>query len=205
MRLRELAKAGKLQTLLVTSPLPHDGKSTVILNLAAALAEPGDQAVLVLEADLRRPALSKKLGLDSWAGLAECLGRSLDPMTSIRRIEPQAWYLLPSGVKRADALQLLQTEAFSTLLKTLSTIFDWILIDSPPALPVTDAVVLSRCADATLLVAKAGFTPRDSIEEAIQVLGRNRVLGIVLNGVERLNPSYAKYYRSYYRNSVAEP
>jgi len=205
MRLRELAKSGKLRTLLVTSALPNDGKSTITLNLAAALAEHGDQAVLVLEADLRRSALGKKLGLDSWPGLAECLEGSLDPMSAIRRIEPQGWYLLPAGKKGAEALQLLQTEVISALLNRLSTFFDWILIDSPPALLVTDSVALSHYADATLLVARAGFTPRDSIEEAIQAIGRNRVLGIVLNGVEGLNPSYAKYYRSYYSHSTAEP
>ena len=100
MRLRELGKAGKLKTLLITSPLPHDGKSTVCLNLATALAEGGRKNVLLMEADLHQPALTGRLGLKTWMGLAECLEGEVDPQSAIRKVEPLNWYLLPAGGSR---------------------------------------------------------------------------------------------------------
>ena len=104
IHLREAAAQGKLKTLLLTSPLPQDGKSTIALNLATALAEGGKHAVLLLEADLHRPVLTKRLGLSPCSGLAEYLeGTSgSDPVSYIRRIEPLCFYLLPGGEPRRN-------------------------------------------------------------------------------------------------------
>jgi capsular exopolysaccharide synthesis family protein len=194
MCLRELWKAGKLRTLQITSPLPQDGKSTIALNLATALAEGGKRTVLLIEADLHRPTLTEQLGLEQRAGLADCLETSLNPLSVLRRLEPLGWYLLPAGEPRSNPTELLQTEAFAVVLQTLSQHFDWILIDSPPVIPLTDALSLARQANATLLVAREGRTPREAIEKAIAVLGRQRVLGIVLNAVEGLDRVYSGYY-----------
>ena len=132
MRLRERSKARKLKTLLITSPLPHDGKSTVTLNLATALAEHGKKSVLLVEGDLHHSQILPQLGLGASVGFGECLDRQLDPMEAIRRIEPLGWYLLPGGAPRANATELLQTAAVGDLLQSLGRYFDWILIDSPP-------------------------------------------------------------------------
>jgi capsular exopolysaccharide synthesis family protein len=194
MCLRELWNAGKLKSLLITSPLPQDGKSTIALNLATALAEGGTRTVLLIEADLHHPTLSEQLGLDNRAGLADCLEGSLNPFSALRRLEPLGWYLLPAGEPRSNPTELLQTEAFAGVLQKLSPHFDWILIDSPPVIPLTDALSLARQANATLLVAREGRTPGDAIEKAIAVLGRQRILGIVLNAVEGLDRLYSGYY-----------
>jgi capsular exopolysaccharide synthesis family protein len=194
MCLRELWNAGKLKTLQITSPLPQDGKSTIALNLATALAEGGKRTVLLIEADLHRPTLTEQLGLEKRAGLADCLEGSVNPVSALRRIEPLSWYLLPAGEPRSDPTELLQTEAFAGVLQKLSPHFDWILIDSPPVIPLTDALSLARQTNATLLVAREGRTPREAIEKAIAVLGRQRVLGIVLNAVEGLDRMYSGYY-----------
>jgi capsular exopolysaccharide synthesis family protein len=194
MCLRELWNAGKLKTLLITSPLPQDGKSTIALNLATALAEEGKRKVLLIEADLHRPTLTEQLGLDVREGLADCLEGSLNPFSALRRLEPLNWYLLPAGEPRSNPTELLQTEALADMLQNLSPHFDWILIDSPPVIPITDALSLARHANATLLVAREGRTPSDAIEKAIAVLGRQRILGIVLNAVERLDRLYSGYY-----------
>ncbi len=194
MCLRELWTAGKLKTLQITSPLPQDGKSTIALNLATALAEGVKRTVLLIEADLHHPALTEQLGLEKRAGLADCLEGSVNPTSALRRLEPLNWYLLPAGEPRSDPTELLQTEAFADVLQTLSPHFDWILIDSPPVIPLTDALSLARQANATLLVAREGRTPREAIEKAIAVLGRQRVLGIVLNAVEELDRMYSGYY-----------
>lgn len=194
MCLRELWAAGKLKTLQITSPLPQDGKSTIALNLATALAEGGKRTVLLIEADLHRPTLTEQLGLEKRAGLADCLEGGANLISAVRRLEPLSWYLLPAGEPRSNPTELLQTEAFAGVLHTLSPHFDWILIDSPPVIPLTDALSLARQANATLLVAREGRTPREAIEKAIAVLGRQRVLGIVLNAVEELDRMYSGYY-----------
>jgi len=207
MRLRELAASGKLKTLLITSPLPHDGKSTVCLNLATALAEGGKKSVLVVEADLHQPALNGKLRLKTWPGLAECLEHAADPLASLRRIDPLNWHLLPAGGPRTNASELLQTAALADVISKLTPHFDWVLIDSPPTLALSDATSLSRHADATLLVARADFTVREAVEETISAIGRHRIVGVVLNGVHSSGASYAKYYKSYnsYYSGAATP
>jgi len=194
MCLRELWKAGKLKSLLITSPLPQDGKSTIALNLATALAERGKHSVLLIEADLHHPTLTTQLGLEGRHGLADCLDDSLNPISVIRRIEPLSWYLLSAGEPRSNPTELLQSEALAGLIQKLCTQFDWVLIDSPPVSPLTDALLLARQANATLLVAREGRTPRETLERAIALLGRQRVLGIVLNGMEGLEPLYSGYY-----------
>jgi capsular exopolysaccharide synthesis family protein len=206
MRLRELVASGK-KTLLITSPLPHDGKSTVCLNLATALAEGGKKNVLLIEADLHQPSLRDKLGLKTWAGLAECLEGKIDPQSAVRRVDPLNWCLLPAGGSRANASELLQTSALAGVMSKLLPHFDWILLDSPPVLPLSDATSLTRYADATLLVARADQTVREAIDETIALIGRQRIVGIVLNGVNSFDRSYSKYhksYKSYYSGSTPQ-
>ena len=194
MCLREASHAGKLKSLLITSPLPQDGKSTITMNLATALAEGGKRTVLVIEADLHHPTLTELLSLEVRPGLAECLAQGLSPTSALRRLEPLGWYLLPAGEPCENPTELLQNDALGDLLQKLSEHFDWILIDSPPVVPLTDAISLARHANATLLVAREGRTPDDAIEKSIALIGRQRVLAIVLNGVEDLEKRYSGYY-----------
>jgi capsular exopolysaccharide synthesis family protein len=197
MQLRELRGAAKLKSLLVTSPLAHDGKSTILLNLATALSERGKHSVLVVDADLHHSFLTVNFRLNPWAGLSECLDGGLpSPLSAIRRIEPLGWYLLPAGRPARNPTELLHTPVFGDLLQTLSPSFDWILIDSPPTIPLTDALSMNQHADGSLLVVRAGHTPREAVEQAIALLGQPKVLGIVLNRVEGRNDLYYKY-RSY--------
>jgi succinoglycan biosynthesis transport protein ExoP len=196
INLKSLQATKKLKTLLITSPLPGDGKSTAALNLATALSEKGTRPVLLLEADVYRPTLLRRLGLRPWPGLTECYKSGSDPMLAIRRIDPLGFYLLPAGQPVDDAgSSLLQSKFASQLIKGLaSSFFSWILIDSPPTTPVADILVLRAHSDATLLIARAGKTPREAIEESTRNLGRDHIFGIILNGVEGLDRAYSKYY-----------
>lgn len=198
MRLREIWKTGKLRTLLITSPLPGDGKSTVALNLATALAEGGKRSVLLVDGDFYHPSLAPALGLKNEVGFAQCLEDELDPMSAILRIEPLQWYLLPAGVARGNPTELLHSGAIAKILQKLSPCFDWILIDSPPVVPLVAALALSRHTDATLLVVRADTTPAAAVEESLALLGPKQALGIVLNGAEGLDKLYSNYY-GYYR------
>jgi capsular exopolysaccharide synthesis family protein len=197
LRLREQADTGKLKRILVTSPLPEDGKSTVALNLATVLAERGKRSVLLLEADLYHATIAQHLGVSARPGLAECLENGLDPMSALRRLEPLGWYLLPSGAAHGNPTELLQSDRLSGILEALSRHFDWIVIDSPPIGPVTDALSLARHSDASLLVVRAGRTPQEAVTAACTLVGTKHVIGIILNGVEGLNRLYGKNYGRY--------
>jgi capsular exopolysaccharide synthesis family protein len=195
MRLKEHWRSGKLKKLLVTSALAHDGKSTVVMNLATALAERGRRTVLVVEADLHHASLGASLELKPWCGLTECLiDDTTPPLSAIRRIEPLGWHLLPAGEPRRNPTELLQTPAFSQILQKLAPHFDWIVIDSPPVIPLTDSLTLQQHADASLLAVRAGQTPREALEQTIELLGKKNILGIVLNGVEARNHLYYQYH-----------
>ena len=151
--------------------------------------------MLLLEADVYRPTVLTRLGLKPWAGLSECSRRGEDPMLAIRRINPLGFYLLPAGSTVDDDANILQSTFTSQLVKSLSaSSFGWVLIDAPPTTPVADVLALNAHADATLLVARAGETPREAIEESARNLGRDRIIGIILNGVEGLNKIYSRYY-----------
>lgn len=194
MRLQNAWDKGKLRRLLITSPLPGEGKSTLALNLATALSEQGKRTVLLIEGDLRRPILCTRLGIQSEAGLAECLETGSDPITALRRIDPLGWYLLPAGKVQGNPTELLQSDGLASVMQALSPCFDWILIDSPPATPLADVPALKAHADASLLVVRAAITPKESIEAAMARIGPKHVLGMILNGAEHLDQLYSKYY-----------
>lgn len=193
MRLRELRGKGPLKSLVITSPTPQDGKSTVALNLATVLAENGRWQVLLVEADLHRPSLAKTLEVPALPGLAECLESGLDPLGAIRKIEPLHLYLLQAGTPQANATELLQTASLPAVLATLTSRFDWVIVDTPPMAPLTDALCLSRLVDAVLLVLRAGKTPQESVHEALELLGPGKVAGLIFNGADDLNKLYEKY------------
>jgi capsular exopolysaccharide synthesis family protein len=197
MRLREVKEAAKLQSLLITSALPQDGKTTIALNLATALAEGGKRTVLLMEADLYHPSVAQRLELQIRPGLGECLEDGLDPWSTIRRLEPLGWHFLPGGVVRGNPTELLQSEAFASVMKRIRPHFDWILIDTPPVAPLTDAVSLSKHVDASLLVVRADCTPQEAVKGALALLGPKNVLGVVFNAAEGLNRLYSKYYGYY--------
>jgi capsular exopolysaccharide synthesis family protein len=197
MALRELRAASKLQTVMVTSPFPQDGKSTVALNLATVLAERGQKAVLLVEADLHCPSIAQNLGIRPSNGLAECLEEGSDPLAAITRLDPLQWFLLQAGKPLSNPTDLLQSGPLPTILEKLSPHFDWIIVDTPPLAPLSDALVISRCVDASVLVVRADQTSRVAVDEAVAVLGRSRIAGVILNGARGLNRLYGKY-KSYY-------
>ena len=203
MRLGECWKAGKLKSVLITSPLPGDGKSTTALNLATALAEEKTRSVLLIDADLHHGSITQQMDLEQYAGFTECLSGQMNPLSAIRRIEPLGWHFLPSGRRDVGSpTELLQPQELATLFQKLSSQFDWIVVDSPPILPLSDAVALRQHIDGTLLVARAGYTPAKAVNDAIALLGRKHILGLILNAIEKLHQPYSSYYQ-YGRGSKA--
>jgi len=197
IRLRELRKPKELKTLLVTSPLPEEGKSTIAMNLATTLAEGGKRRVLLVEADLHRATMMPQLQLSDGPGLAECLEGGLDPLAATRRLSPLGWYLLPAGKAQSNPTELLQGDSLGKVMQQMSVHFEWILIDAPPIIPLSDALLLCRQADATVLVVRAGRTSKDDVGKAIELLGKHNLLGILLNGVDGLDSMYSRYSTYY--------
>lgn len=193
LRLKAVCAASEIKTLLITSPGPREGKSISTLNLAAALAEKKDQSVLVLEGDLRRPSLAQELGLQLPPGLTQCGREDTGLQSAIWRIDPLGFYLLPAGKPVDNPLGILNSQWFAEIKQKLASVFDWILIDSPPTIPVIDTVSLKDHADASLLVIRAGHTQQSAINEAMRVLGSDHILGILLNGAEGLDRGYYEY------------
>jgi capsular exopolysaccharide synthesis family protein len=195
VRLRQLRQTGLLQKVLVTSAVPEEGKSMVSANLAITLAQRRPQKILLLEGDLRRPSLSKRFGLPKLPGLSEYLQGDFGPTANIYHLEGAGFWFLPAGSPPENPLELIQSARLSELMDRLTGRFDWILIDSPPVLPMADTGVWTRSADGVLLVVREGTTEKRQLRRGLRALEQTKLLGVVLNNCA--NCDYNHYYQRY--------
>jgi capsular exopolysaccharide synthesis family protein len=195
VRLRQIQQTRPLKKLLITSTIPEEGKSMVCGNLAAVLARKKQQRVLLLEGDLRRPVLTSRLGLGKLAGLTEWLQNEPAPMTNIYRLEELGVWLLPAGRPADNPLELMQSGRLSGLLDQLAGSFDWVIIDSPPVLPLADTSLWMRLADGVLLVAREGVTQKRQLQRGLEILEPAKLIGMVLNSSS--NSDHENYYQRY--------
>jgi capsular exopolysaccharide synthesis family protein len=198
VRLRNLRRARPLQKLLITSTVPREGKSTLAANLAFILSQKQEEKILLLEGDVRRPSLTQMFELSGIPGICELLQGKCSLAQSIYRLEEAGPWILPAGSAPNAPLELLQSEKLSALMDQLSSWFDWIVIDSPPALPLADTSVWARTADGILLVTRQGVTEKQQLERGIHAIETGKLIGAVLN-CSKVS-SYSSYY---YRSSAA--
>lgn len=195
VRLRQVQQSRPLKKVLITSTIPEEGKSTVAANLASILAKKKQHKVLLVEGDLRRPSLSREFGVGKIPGLSEWLKGEPRPVANIYHLEgPNLWFL-PAGEPPENPLELMQSGRLSELMKKLTDWFDWIVIDSPPVLPLADTSVWARLADGILLVTREGTTKRRLLQRGLQVLEPSKLLGAVLNSSS--NTDHSNYYQRY--------
>lgn len=203
-----LSRTGQsAKVLLVTSALPQEGKTTTSVNLAIVLAQ-HDARVLLIEGDMRRAGISQVFGLQSEIGLSTVLGQNTAPEAAIRPVPgvPNL-SLLPAGPVPANPSVILGSSRMSNLLASLHSKFDYLIIDTPPALSVTDAVLLSKLADSTLLVVRPGVTSKAALRRVCEVMAQvdARMMGMVLNAADSAEPDQYYYYggrhRGYYDES----
>ncbi|PYT84541.1 MAG: hypothetical protein DMG40_01240 [Acidobacteria bacterium] len=188
------------QALLITSATAREGKSTTALNLAIALAQRGD-STLIIDADLRRPGIAESLDLIDGEGLAGFLTGAHSIEAALIQFSPvPALRVLPAGPKPPNPAQLLSSSAMESLLKELRQRFKFLVIDSPPVLPVTDAMILSTFVDGVAFVVESGVTARGAVARARKVLENAgaRILGLVFNKVDVRHNGYYGYYGHYY-------
>jgi capsular exopolysaccharide synthesis family protein len=198
VRLRQMQQARPLKKVLITSTIPEEGKSMISANLAVTLARRKSQRVLLLEGDLRRSVLARDFGLPNLAGLSECLQGEAKLTTNIYRLEGAGLWFLPAGTAPENPLELLQSGRVSDLLDQMAAWFDWIIIDSPPILPLADTSVWARIADGILLVAREGTTQKRQLKRGLEALvSQPKLLGVVLNG--STNADHSNYYQRYGR------
>lgn len=191
--------SGRAKTVLLTSSVPGEGKSTTATNLAIALADAG-QAVCLVDADLRRPMVNEYLGLDRSAGLTTALVGGADVNDLLQPWGDANLFVLTSGQIPPNPSELLGSQEMKNLINRLETAFDTIVIDAPPLLPVTDAAVLSQHVGGVVLVVGSQSLKQQDLEKsmkALEMVGAT-VLGIVLNRLPLKGPdAYAYSYYSH--------
>jgi polysaccharide chain length determinant protein (PEP-CTERM system associated) len=189
----ELHQAGQsrpLTTLIITSAEPGEGKSLTAANLALALSTSYRKRVLLVDADLRRPSLQALFGADDAPGLSDCLLAGGRPLVQPLRLSGTL-SLLPAGYPEANPLATLTSSRMKDLLSEQAQHFDWVIVDAPPLVVFPDAHLLASLANGIVLVVAAGQTPLAAVESAVKMVGRERLVGIVLN---RSAPTPRTYY-----------
>jgi capsular exopolysaccharide synthesis family protein len=190
-----------LQFMAVTSPGPGEGKSTTATNLAAMLAQGGHRTILI-DGDLRRPLVHRAFGLVQEPGLTDVLVGAASSREAIRPEVTPGLDVLPSGPTPPNPSELLGSDAMHQLISELRRQYDYIVMDTPPVLPVTDATVVATLADATILAVRSGDTEEVAAQRAVEQIRRvnGRIAGAVLNAVSPRKDQYYTYY-SYRRDT----
>lgn len=196
-KVQDLRRHRQLACLALSSALPGDGKSTVALGLASALAREPGRRVLLIEADFRRPSITPSLGLPPAPGLGEWLNGALD-YVPVRRVEPGSFFLLVAGQAEVERPESLGSPRMRALLRAARGLFDFVLLDAMPLLPVADAVLIQDMVDGFLIVVRSRQTPREALREALARLRPDRIVGVVLNDHDEYQDSYrARAYHRY--------
>ena len=195
VRMRQLQQSRPIKKVLVTSTIPEEGKSMVAANLAGVLARRKRHKVLLIEGDLRRPVLAKQFGLGKLEGVTEWLRSDTESATNVYHLKGPDFWLMPAGHPPSNPLELLQSGRLATLMEQVSSLFDWIIVDSPPLLPLGDTSVWQRVTDGALLVVREGTTERNPLERGLDILKKTDLIGVVLNGSSTGN--HHNYYQRY--------
>jgi capsular exopolysaccharide synthesis family protein len=207
-RLKSVLSTGEqaaARVIVVTSPVPGDGKTFVAVNLALALSATPGTRVLLIDADLRRPTIDRMLLPRPQAGLVQVVERGVPVKNLLMRPEGCGLDVLPSGAPVDDPLRILSTPACPELFKELRVRYDRIVVDTSPIGPFTDADALGAMSDGILMVVRAQHTPKAMYQAALEHVHSTRVLGTVLNAATKSVLDTASYYGSYYRGYDRAP
>jgi capsular exopolysaccharide synthesis family protein len=188
----------KLQSIVVASVSPSEGKSVTTLNLSWLLAQTDGVRALVIDSDLRMPSLTDYLGIETDKGLSEILAGKANLKDSIIRLEPSGLHLLPGGEARSDVAELISGPKFKEILREAKQMFDYVIIDAPPLGIFTDANVLINHADGALLVVRANKTRYNVVDRVLETIPRERMLGVILNQSEDVLDE-SQYNYGYYK------
>jgi protein-tyrosine kinase len=195
-RLYQVRESMPLKTVLIASSLAKEGRSFVAVNLAQAMARQQGCRVLLLDADLRSPSLHLTLGTSDSPGLSEYLLAEVEHTRIIQKGQLENLYFMPSGRLVSGQTEIVSNGRLKVLLERLGAFFDWIIVDSPAALPVSDAGLISNFCDGALIIVRSNSTPFDSVRKARERFREDRILGVVLNGISDEGRVENRYYRT---------
>jgi capsular exopolysaccharide synthesis family protein len=181
VRLRDMARTRPLKKVLITSTIPQEGKTTVAANLAFTLARATQQKILLLEGDVRRPAMSQMLGLQGHSGICEWLRGDQKLTSCIYSIEDAGIWVMPAGSSPQNPLEVLQSVKLNALMAQLTEWFDTVIIDSPPVLPLADTSVWMRLADGIILVTRQGISEKKQLQKGLEAIEPQKLIGALLN------------------------
>jgi capsular exopolysaccharide synthesis family protein len=204
LTIERLRRGRTLQVIAVTSPAAGEGKTLTAINLAGALARGGDDArVLLIDADLRRPAVARQLAIDDDAkGLTEVVENATATIDSVtQKLKPYNLSVITAGFRSAAVHHILRSPRLEVVLAEARQRYDFVVLDTPPLLPVFDSALLANAVDGVLMVVAANQTPRKLLGEALNLLDPAKVLGIVFN--RDAKPMFG-YYDAYYKDYFPE-
>ncbi len=194
-----------LKVVMVTSALMGEGKTLTASNLALTLSESYKKRVLLIDGDLRRPGLHTLFKIDASPGLSEGLTAAGDQRLAVRQVSPQLG-ILTAGQPSSDPMAGLTSPRMRQVIEEARDAFDWVIIDTPPVALLPDANLLASMADGAVMVVRAGSTPWDLAQRAVATLGKERVLGVVLNrSTASPNTNYGYYYTAPAPNVTPSP
>ena len=192
------------RSAMIASALPGEGKTLTSTNLALTLSRSYQKRVLLIDADLRRPSLSAIFDVSKSAGLTTSLRETQMTRLPVSHVGPNLW-LLPAGTPDPNPTSLLTSDAMKHLLAEAVTQFDWVILDTPPVGLMPDANLLAAMVDVAFMVVNAGRTPYPLVRKAVDAIGPERVLGVVLNRADRSASGDAYgYYYGYYEENARE-
>jgi len=196
LKLRHLRERRQLKRIVVTSTAPEEGKSLVAANLALNQSRSKVLKTLLLDGDLRRPSLSSRFGFDrSLPGLSECLRGERQLSEVVYKLSGSGLWFLPAGRAPENPLDLMQSGRLPELLDRLGEFFDWIVLDTPPVVPVADTTFWMKLADGVLVVIREGVSEKKAVQRALDTFDRATLLGVVVNSCSRSDHTY--YYSRY--------
>lgn len=196
-RLYQLREKFPLKKLLVSSSLPKEGKSFVAANLAQVMVKQHGRRVLLIDGDLRGSRLHSALGTAASPGLSDYLMGESDEFSVMQRGPLENLFFIGSGRQVSSPAELVANGRLKFLLNRVESLFDWVILDSPPAVPVSDASLLANFCDGVLIVVRSNVTPSDIARKVRQEFRDKQLVGVVLNGVDADASAYSRYYYGY--------
>jgi len=193
-RLYQIREKLPLKRLMVTSALPKEGKSFVTANLGQVLVRQHGRRALIIDADLRSPGMHRHLGASQTPGLSDYLLGECDEFSVLQRGPMENLFFLPAGRLVPSAPELLANGRLKLLLQRVEPMFDWIIMDTPPVIPVADSTLLANFCDGILMVVRSNATPSDLARRAREEFQDKLLLGVVLNGAPSGKLERSKYY-----------
>ena len=193
-RLYQIREKLPLKRLTVTSALPKEGKSFVAANLAQVIVRQHGRRVLLIDADLRSPGMHRHLGASQTPGLSDYLLGECDELSVIQRGPMDNLFFVPAGRQATGAPELLANGRLKLLMQRVEPLFDWIIMDTPPVIPVADSTLLANFCEGVLMVVRSNSTPSDLARKAREEFQDKLLLGVVLNGIPADQLPQSRYY-----------